>query len=238
MDFKTPTSLSQQTLSRTAVSIWLKRGSSSKRGWESRRWAHLMPNIERGFRHWASKGNCATLGYITPWRKLSNFQKVRNVQAFFYHSLINQNCSVEQTKFNKIEAEKKFILSLCCLFKLLLCWWFLLQSLDEISGHMSHNISSHPWIKQTNSKNPPPVVTKIALSLLIIKMSLSSVKAFPLPCSGGGGKPAVGEGPKCFCHTSSPYTAPPTPRLLGLWLLTPQVGPRGNRRQETLHSLM
>lgn len=106
MDFKAPTSLSQQILSRTAASIWLKKGSSSKRGWESRHWAHLMPNIERGFRHWASKGNCATLGYITPWRKLSNFQKVRNVQAFFYHSLINQNCSVEQTKFNKINLKR------------------------------------------------------------------------------------------------------------------------------------
>ena len=175
-----------------------------------------------------------TLGYIRPWRKPPNFWKVGIVRAIFsYHNLINHSCLVEQAKFNNIQVEKKFIFSPCCLFRLVLCWLLLLQTLDEISGRVSH-ISSQPWIKQTNQKTS--IFSHKNCPFSVIKMCpFFSVKASPLPCSVGAGKPVVGE--VAWVPLSHFPSLLCSPQLPGLRLLTPQVRPRGSRCQGRRHSL-
>lgn len=91
-----------------------------------------------------------------------------------FHNLINHSCFVEQTKFSWIQAEKKLILSPCSPFKSDLCRLFFLHSLDDISS-VSHNISCHPWIKQTSKPQK-----SLHFQLQKLSCLFSVIKMFPI----------------------------------------------------------
>lgn len=113
---------------------------------------HSIPNTERGSDAEQPKENVYHTGVFWAMKETQKFPRVGIAQAIFsYHNLINHSYFVEQTIFNRIQAEKKFALSPCCPFKLVLCRSLQFQSLDEATG-VFHNISRHLWIKQTNQK--------------------------------------------------------------------------------------
>lgn len=77
---------------------------------------HAPCPTQKGVQTLSSQRRMATtLGCVRPQRKPNNFQKVGVVPAIFsYPNLISHGSFVEQTKFNRMQAEKKPILSPCC----------------------------------------------------------------------------------------------------------------------------